>query len=106
MIEKNSKMFNERLNNLSQEIKTNYDSIKQLKDNTRDLEESLTVNQDLVEEKLNTLKSQMRSIQNEVSKNKAELKEQLRIQEDRSRRNNMRVDGIKEDENVTWENRE
>ena len=104
MIEKNSKMFNERLNNLSQEIKTNYDSIKQLKDNTRDLEESLTVNQDLVEEKLNTLKSQMRSIQNEVSENKAELKEQLRIQEDRSRRNNIRVDGIEEDENETWRN--
>ena len=40
MVEKNSKMFNERLNNLSQEIKTNFDSIKQLKDNTRDLEES------------------------------------------------------------------
>ena len=106
MIEKNSKMFNERLNNLSQEIKTNYDSIKQLKDNTRDLEESLTVNQDLVEEKLNTLKSQMRSIQNEVSENKAELKEQLRIQEDRSRRNNIRVDGIEEDENETWVNTE
>ena len=54
MIENNSKMFNERLNNLSQEMKVNYDSIKQLKDNNRDLEESLTVNQDLVEEKLNT----------------------------------------------------
>ena len=97
-------MFNERLNNLSQEIKTNYDSIKQLKKNTRDLEESLTVNQDLVEEKLNTLKSQMRSIQNEVSENKAELKEQLRIQEDRSWRNNMIVDGMEEDENETWKN--
>ena len=36
MIEKNSKMFNERLNNLSQEIRRNYDSVKQLKDNTRD----------------------------------------------------------------------
>ena len=99
-------MFNERLNNLSQEIKTNYDSIKQLKDNTRDLEESLTVNQDLVEEKLNTLKSQMRSIQNEVSEKKTELKEQSRIQEDPSRRNNIRVHGIEEDENETWENTE
>ena len=48
----------------------------------------------------------MRSIQNEVSENRAELKEQLRIQDDRSRRSNMRVDGIKEDENITWENRE
>ena len=86
-------MFNVRLNNLSEEIKTNYDSIKQPKDNTRDLEESLTVNQDLVEEQLNTLKSQMRSILNEVSENKAELKEQLIIQEDRSTRNNIRVDG-------------
>ena len=106
MIKKNNKMFNEMLNNLSQEIKTNSNSIKQLTDNTRDLEESSAVNQDLVEEKLNTLKSQMISIQNEVSENKAELKEQLRIQEDRSRRNNIRVDGIEEDENETWENTE
>ena len=106
MIEKNNKMLNERLSNLSQEIRTNSDSMEQLKDNTRDLEESLTVNQDLVEEKLNTLKSQMISIQNEVSENKAKLKEQLRIQEDRSRRNNIRVDGIEEDENETWENTE
>ena len=46
----------------------------------------------------------MKSIQNEVSENKAELKEQLRIQEDRSRRNNVRVEGIEEDENETWKN--
>ena len=46
----------------------------------------------------------MKSIQNEVSENKAELKEQLRIQKDRSRRNNIRVEGIEEDENETWKN--
>ena len=92
-------MLNERLNNFSQEIRTNSDSIKQLKGSTRDLEESLNVNQNLVEEKLNTIKSQLKLIKNEVSKNKGELKEQLRIQEDRSRGNNIRVDGIEEDEN-------
>ena len=75
-----------------------------MKSNTRDLEESLTVNQGLVEETLNTIKSQLKVTQNEVSENKAELKEQLRIQEDRSRRNNIRVDGIEEDENKTLEN--
>ena len=48
----------------------------------------------------------MRSIQNEVRENKAGLKEQLRIQEDRSRRNNIKVDGIEEDENEAWENTE
>ena len=99
-------MLNKRLNNLSQEIRTNSDSIKQLKDNTRVLEEGLTVNEDLVEEKLNTVKSQLKVIWNEVSENKAELKEQLRIQEDRWRRNNIRVDGIEEDENETSENTE
>ena len=44
----------------------------------------------------------MISIQNEVNENRAELKEQLRIQEDRLRRNNIRDDGIEEDENKTW----
>ena len=48
----------------------------------------------------------MISIQNEVSENKAELKEQSRIHEDRSRRNNIRVDSIEEYENKTWENPE
>ena len=38
--------------------------------------------------------------------NKAELKEQLRIQEDGSSRNNITVDGIEEGENETWENTE
>ena len=99
-------MLNERLNNLSQEIRTNSDSIKELKDNTGDLEESLTINQDLVEEKLHALKSQLKVIQNEVSENKAELQEQSRIQEDQSKRNNIKEDCNEEDENETWENTE
>ena len=90
-------MFNERLNNLSQEIRTNSDSIKQLRYNTRYLEESLNVNKDLVEEKINALKSQMRVGKNEMIEHKAELKEQLRIQEDRLRRNNIIVDVIEVD---------
>ena len=90
-------MFIERLNNLSQEIRTNSDSIKQLRYNTRYLEESLNVNKDLVEEKINALKSQMRVGQNEMIEHKAELKEQLRIQEDRLRRNNIIVDVIEVD---------
>ena len=59
MIEKHNKMLNKRPNNLSQEIKTNSDSINQLKDNTRDFEENLTVNQDLV---LNSVLKQFKLI--------------------------------------------
>ena len=46
-----------------------------MKDNNGDLEESLTVNQDLVQEKLNTLKSQLRAVQNKMIEKKAESKE-------------------------------
>ena len=67
-------MLNKRLNNLSLEITTNSDLVKQLKDNTRDLDESLTVSQGLIEEKLNTLKNQLTVVQNEIIENKAELK--------------------------------
>ena len=41
-------MFKERLNSFTQNQKDS-NSFKQLKDNTRDLEEGLTTNQDLVE---------------------------------------------------------
>ena len=68
MTEKN-KMFNQTLNNLSQEIRTNSVSIKQLNDQTRDLEENLTVYQDLVEEKY--IKESVESLQNDTIKNKA-----------------------------------
>ena len=62
-------MFNQTLNNLSQEIRTNSASIKQLNDKTRDLEENLTVYQDLVEEKY--IKESVESLQNDTIKNKA-----------------------------------
>ena len=42
-------MFNGRLGNPLQEIRTNSDSMKYLKDNTRDPQKSLIVNQDLTE---------------------------------------------------------
>ena len=69
MIEKNNKTFNQTLNNLSQEIRKNSVSITQLNDKTRDLEENLTVYQDLVEEKY--IKESVESLQNDTIKNKA-----------------------------------
>ena len=48
----------------------------------------------------------MKEIKKIVDNNRAELKEQLRILEDCSRRNNVRFDGIPETENKTWEETE
>ena len=48
MIEANNKLTNQKLEKLSAEIRSNSDSVKLLLQRTKDLEESLTVNQDLI----------------------------------------------------------
>lgn len=65
---------------------------------TIDLEESLTVNLDLIEEKITNLNYELNEIKNNIKADKTELKEQMRIHENRSRRNNIQVDeNIEED---------
>lgn len=65
---------------------------------TIDLEESLTVNLDLIEEKITNLNYELNEIKNKIKADNTELKEQMRIQENRSRRNNIQVDeNIEED---------
>ena len=103
MIEANTKLRNQKLEKLSAEIRSNSDSVKLLSQKTKDLEESLTVNQDLIDVRIKSIDEEMKEIKKIVDNNKAELKEQLRIQEDRSRRNNVRFDGIPETENEKWE---
>ena len=49
MIEANNKLINQKLEKLSADIRSNSDSFKLLSQKTRDLEESLTVNQDLID---------------------------------------------------------
>ena len=106
MIEANNKLINQKLEKLSADIRSNSDSVKLLSQKTRDLEESLTVNQDLIDVRIKSVNEEMKEIKKCVDNNKVELKEQLRIQEDRSRRNNVRFDGIPETENETWEETE
>ena len=69
-----------------------------------DLEESLTVNQDLIDVKIKSIDKEMKEIKKIVDNNRAELKEQLRIQDDYSQRNNVRFDGIPETEKKTGRN--
>ena len=106
MVDANNKLTNQKLEKLSAEIRSNSDSVKLLLQKTKDLEESLTVNQDLIDVRIKSVNEEMKEIKKCVDNNKVELKEQLRIQEDRSRRNNVRFDGIPETENETWEETE
>ena len=66
-----------------------------------DLEESLTVNQDLIDVKIKSIDKETKEIKKIVDNNRAELKEQLRIQDDYSQRNKVRFDGIPETEKKT-----
>ena len=92
----------ERLNKFSEAVNANANRIKQLTNWTRDLAESLIVNQDFIEEQATTVKNKLKEIKKKVKAGRTELKEQMRIQKDKSRRNNIQVDSIEKDENVTW----
>ena len=98
MIEANNKLTNQKLKELSAEIRSKSVSVKLILLKTKDLEESLTVNQDLIDVKIKSINEEMEKIKKIVDNNRAELKKQLRIQEARSRRNNVRFDGISETE--------
>ena len=90
MIEANNKLTNQKLKELSAEIRSKSVSVKLILLKTKDLEESLTVNQDLIDVKIKSIDEEMKDIKKIVSNNRAELTEQLRIQEDHSRRNKKR----------------
>ena len=49
MVDANNKLTNQKLEKLSAEIRSNSDSVKLLLQKTKDLEESLTLNQDLID---------------------------------------------------------
>ena len=77
MIEANNKLTNQKLENLSAEIRSNSDSVKLL---SKEWEESLTVNKDLTDVKIKSIDEEVKEIKKIVDNNRAELKAQLRIQ--------------------------
>ena len=77
MIEANNKLTNQKLENLSAEIRSNSDSVKLL---SKEWEKSLTVNQDLTDVKIKSIDEEVKEIKKIVDNNRAELKAQLRIQ--------------------------
>ena len=79
MIEANSKLTYQEIEKLSAEIRSNSDSVKLLSQKTKDLEESLTENQDLNDVKIKSIDEEVKEIKKIVDNNRAELKEQLRI---------------------------
>ena len=62
MIEADNKLTNQKLEKLSAEIRSNSDSVKLLSQKTKNLEESLTVNQDLTDVRIKSIDEEMKEI--------------------------------------------
>ena len=74
MIETNNKLANQKLEKLSAEIRSNSDSVKLFSQTAKDLEESLTVNQDVTDVRIKSIDEETKETKKNVDNNKAELK--------------------------------
>ena len=102
-----------RLDRLSEEIQDNNERLEKLNKETVDLKISLETSQEIFEKKfqkvndnLSKQKQKHKEDINELWKDNDQLCDRLRDLEDRSRRDNLRIDGIAELENETWEQTE
>ena len=102
-----------RLDRLSEEIQDNNERLEKLNKETVDLKVSLETSQEIFEKKfqkvndnLSKQKQKHKEDINKLWKDNDQLCERLRDLEDRSRRDNLRIDGIAEVENETWEQTE
>ncbi|XP_065684704.1 uncharacterized protein LOC124809419 [Hydra vulgaris] len=82
IVSANTKILNERLDKVEKNILENAKKISTLATEVEDIKVSLNFHEELIENKIKTAK--------------------LREKEDRSRRNNLRVEGVKEDDNESW----
>ncbi|XP_065677376.1 uncharacterized protein LOC124808553 [Hydra vulgaris] len=108
IVSANTKILNERLDKVEKSILENAKKISTLATEVEEIKVSLNFHEELIENKIKTaldIFMKSKCTPNEIQNNNTELKKinsKLREIEDRSRRNNLRVDGVKEDDNESW----
>ncbi|XP_065642675.1 uncharacterized protein LOC136090936 [Hydra vulgaris] len=98
IISGNLKIINERLDGIEKNTNENIVKIKKFEKEIVDMAESLNFNEKFIKEQFEHQRNQLENgrIENEIFKDKH------RKLEDRSRRNNLRIDGLNEDKKETW----
>ena len=99
IISANQTIMNDRIDKISLEISDINKKLKNYDIEKRDLKDSIETHQNIVDGKLEEVKNHVRH--NE--ENSRSAFDKLRVLEDRSRRNNIRIDGIKENDGETWD---
>ena len=97
MLKEEIAKFNERIEKIEHNIIGNKNSIKNLEKEINDIKEGLKFTEDVFDDKISDLHARIDA----TNKEKDELEEQLSVQEDRNRRCNLRIDGMKEYEGET-----
>ena len=95
--------INQRLKKLAFDINNNLTSINEIRSKSDDLTLSLETSQSIWEKENKKLKEELKNLRSDLNEKDDYLKNKLRILEDRSRRNNIRVEGIPGSENEGWE---
>ncbi|XP_047124244.2 uncharacterized protein LOC105843724 [Hydra vulgaris] len=108
IVSANTKILNEILDKVEKNILENAKKISTLATEVEEIKFSLNFHEELIENKIKTALDifiKNKPTHNEIQNNNIELKKinsKLREIEDRSRRSNLRVKGVKEDDNESW----
>ena len=95
--------INQRLDKLTLDINNNLTIINELRGKTKDLTLSLETSQNIWKTENKKLKEELPNLRSDLKEKDVYLKNKLRILEDRSRRNNIRIEGIPGSENERWD---
>ena len=102
-----------RIDWITQEIKDNNTRLDVLRKETDELKLSVEASQEMIERIIEKAEGKVKSYKlqhdkdiNELQQENEYLREKMRDLEERSRRNNLRVDGLKEIDNEIWEKSE
>ena len=95
--------INQRLDKLTLDINNSLTIINEVRTKTNDLTLSLETSQNTWETENKKLKKELINLRSDLKEKDVYLKNKLRILEDRSRRNNICVEGIPGSENEGWD---
>ena len=95
--------INQRLDKLAFDINNNLTSINEIRSKSDDLTLSLETSKSIWEKENKKLKEELKNLRSDLNEKDDFLKNKLRILEDSSRRNNIRIEGIPGSENEGWE---
>ena len=103
LISGNTTLTNQRLDNLSKEIEDLKENLEFTQEETEEKFNKLNEKIATMERNLFSLKKDIEVIQTTKPSWTIEIKNKLLHLEDRSRRNNLRINGIKGEKSETWE---